>query len=427
MLQAGIAKTSLKPQSGTALVGYGKREGVSIDVHDDLSVRALVLDDGKTSLALCSIEICYLRPHEVQIIREKVSKHCEIAPENVFISTTHSHSAPASHEEMAWGVPFYATIAQTIIEAYQNRQAAKLGIGAGLLIGYNINRRWLDRPADPAVGVIRVDTESGKPLAIWGNYACHAVVMGHDNLLISGDWPGYASRNLEARFGDDFIAIFTQGGAGDVNPLTETVRQRLAAGHPVETIGELTTYYGHDAINAPNGWNIEIRAGGTFVECETLARAYVDEVLRVLGKIKTQANVNLWSEQILVNALVDDDEPPAQGLPDVLANILPDADNIELELEISVFGIGDTVLVGHPGESFSETSIALRKRCQQMGYRYAMLVTYANGSYGYLPPENAFAEGGYEVEWPLSLGISRRTQERISIALEPILQAHCPK
>jgi hypothetical protein len=424
MLQAGIAKSSLKPQSGTALIGYGKRETVSAGVHDDLFARAMVLDDGQTILALCSIEICYLRPHEVQAIRKQVSELCGLAPENIFISTTHSHSAPAPHEEKAWGIPFAETVAKTIVEAYHNRQAAKIGIGAGMLIGYNINRRWLDRPADPALGIIRVDTIKGEPLAILGNYACHAVVMGYDNLLISGDWPGYASRSLEGKFGDNFVALFTQGGAGDVNPLTETVRQRLAAGHPVQTIGELTTYYGQELINTVDDWNIEDRAGGTFIECETIARAYVDEVLRIWKNIETQSNTGLWSEKVVVNAAVDEDEPPAQGLPSLLAKILPDADNIKLNFEISLFGIGDTVIVGHPGESFSESSIALRKHCQQMGYRYAMLISYANGSYGYLPPENAFAEGGYEVGWPLSLGISRRTQNRIDVAIEPILQKH---
>ena len=75
----------------------------------------------------------------------------------------------------------------------------------GFLYGYSINRRWLDRPIDPSLSVIRVDEVDGQPLAIVGNYACHAVVLGYDNLLISGDWPGYASRYLENDFGGDFI------------------------------------------------------------------------------------------------------------------------------------------------------------------------------------------------------------------------------
>ncbi len=46
--------------------------------------------------------------------------------------------------------------------------------------------------------------------------------------------------------------------------------------------------------------------------------------------------------------------------------------------------------------------------------------------YAYLPPEDAFPEGGYEVNWPLGFGISRYTQNRIADAIEPLLQKHAP-
>ena len=81
-----------------------------------------------------------------------------------------------------------------------------------------------------------------------------------------------------------------------------------------------------------------------------------------------------------------------------------------------MLGIGDTVILGQPGEAFTENAVEFRKSCQQMGYRCPLFVTYANGSYAYMPPANAFAEGGYEVEWALRMGISRYVQERITAA-----------
>jgi hypothetical protein len=62
-----------------------------------------------------------------------------------------------------------------------------------------------------------------------------------------------------------------------------------------------------------------------------------------------------------------------------------------------------------------------------MGYYHAMLVTYANGSYAYLPPSHAFNEGGYEVSWPRRYGISRHVQDRIYDAISPILRRHVPQ
>jgi hypothetical protein len=293
------------------------------------------------------------------------------------------------------------------------------------LFGYNINRRWLNRPADPSVGVLRVDRADGTPLAVLGNYACHAVVLGYDNLLISGDWPGYASRIMEADLGHDCVVLFSQGGSGDVNPLTETVRLKLAAGYPVGTIGSLTTYYGkHGATDAPNWWNIEDRGSGTFLAAETRARAYCAEVMRVWRSLTPSPDAPLWAERVIVDGSLAADEPPPLGMSEGHRRLLRDF-NVKA-MEITMLGIGDVVVLGQPGEAFTENAVAFRKSCQQMGYRCPLFVTYANGSYAYMPPANAFAEGGYEVDWALRMGISRHVQDRIDAAAQPILARRRP-
>jgi hypothetical protein len=62
-----------------------------------------------------------------------------------------------------------------------------------------------------------------------------------------------------------------------------------------------------------------------------------------------------------------------------------------------------------------------------MGYLYPMLLTYANGSYAYLPPENAFSEGGYEVGWARRFGLSRHLHDRIDEAILPLVRQHIPR
>lgn len=429
-LKAGIGRSIVTPRVGAKLIGYFNRPEGSKGVHDDLLARALVLDTGDTVLALCSVEILWLWSSIIMQIRQAVAARCPLQPENIFIFCTHTHAAAGPHVTDDWDTPLVDRIADAIVTAYEARQSAQLGFGFGQLIGYNINRRWLNRPADPSVGVMRVDTADGKPLALLGNYACHAVVMGYDNYWISGDWPGYACRQLEAdmkaRGHETFVALFSQGGAGDVNPLTETVRQRLAAAHPVGTIGDLTSFYGRFDIGLPDSWNIEDRGGGTFLECETLARAYSSEVLRVYRKIEFGAEIPVWVERVVVNGAVGTDEPPAEGLPEAYYTLLPEISVGNIPLEIMVVGIGSAVLVSQPGEVFSETAVELRKRGQQMGYAFPWLVSYANGAYAYLPPANAFDEGGYEVSWALRYGLSRHLQDRITEAILPILKKHMP-
>jgi neutral ceramidase len=416
---AGVSKRQLSPKVGHGLVGYGNRTGVSQGIHDPIWVRAIAITQGETTIVMCSIELCYLRPPELQTIQTYIAEHSSLTASDLLITTTHTHSAPAAHEADAWEHPFIETVGDAIIEAYDNRQSAKIGIGAGFLYGYSINRRWLDRPIDPAVHVIRIDTATGLPLAIVGNFACHPVVLGYDNLLISGDWAGYASRQLEEHFDVDFVAMVTQGGSGDINPLTETVRQRLQAGHPVSAIGDLTTYYGHNA--QPEAWNIGDRKGGTFEACAILARAYNDEVLRVWQQISMRGDTILWTKHLSIDATLAPDDPPQAKLPEALQAILPDLSDYTMQLDMMIVGIDHTLITTQPGEAFSETAVDLRKMAQQLGYHHAILMTYANGSYGYLPPENAFAEGGYEVIWPLGLGISRHLQARIRQAIHAII------
>ena len=427
-LKAGVGRSVVTPRVGAHLVGYFNRPEGSHGVHDDLYARALVLESGDTLLALCSVEILWLWASLIKQIRTAVAARCPLQPENIMIFCTHTHASAGPHVLDEWDVPLVNSIADAIVAAYNARQSAQLGFGFGQLIGYNINRRWLNRPTDPSVGVMRVDKQDGTPLAVLGNYACHAVIMGYDNNLISGDWPGYASRQLEQemrrRGSADAVALFSQGGAGDVNPLTETVRQRLAAAHPVGTIGDLTSYYGQFDIGLPDSWNIEDRAGGTFFECETLARAYSTEVLRVYGAIQPTADVPIWADRVIVNGAVEPDEPPAEGLPEAYYAILPELSASYIPMEIAVVGIGSALWVMQPGEVFSETAVELRKRGQQMGYAFPWLISYANGAYAYLPPANAFNEGGYEVKWARRYGLSRHLQDRIATTITPILEAH---
>lgn len=425
ILQAGIGKTNITPRIGVEMIGYANRPSGAQGVHDDLMARAVVLDSEVEQVALCSVELLWLRTQAVAEIRRLVTARCPLTEAQIFIFCTHTHGGPAPHRLDSWDYSLYERIADAIIQAYEARQPARVGAGFGQLFGYNINRRWLNRPADPSVGVIRVDRADGTPLAVFSNYACHAVVMGYDNLLITGDWPGYSSRLLEATLGESMVALFAQGGAGDVNPLTESVRQRLAAGHPVTAIGNVSSCYGY-APGVPDAWNVGDRGGGQFLECETLARAYNAEVLRVWRGISPQSDIGLWHEQVTVDAAVGPDEPPARGLPGVLNSILSEDIGASIPLDIRLVGVGSAVLLGQPGEIFSENAIAFRKHAQQMQYGQPMLVSYANGCYAYLPPANAFLEGGYEVDWPLGLGISRYTQDRISAAVEPLLRRHTP-
>jgi hypothetical protein len=83
-------------------------------------------------------------------------------------------------------------------------------------------------PADPEIGILRLDRKDGKTLAVVYNYACHASfdfkkylevdTTGWKKVPTSGDFPGYASKVIENNLSDGTVALFIQGFAGDIHP-----------------------------------------------------------------------------------------------------------------------------------------------------------------------------------------------------------------
>lgn len=424
-LRAGFGRADITPKLGCELVGYGGRDAGAAGVHDPLQARALVVEDAGGVWALVSCDLCYLFAETVAEIRESVQNQTGIPGEHIFIATTHTHAGPHDRHAQNWDRRLADIIADAVVQAHTQRQPARVGTGYSFLYGYSINRRWLDKPVDPAIGVLRVDDDQGNLLGVVSVFGCHAVVLGYDNLQISGDWPGYAMSQLEQQLGPGATCMFFQGGAGDVNPLVQGVREHLRSGHTVRAIGHVSAYYGQ--AGSPDEWNIGDRGGGTFAEVAELGEAYAQAVSYVTQTITTQVpDSPLWSEQVTINAAAAPGEhrhrPPAPIARDIIAAM----DDQNIQTELMILGLGDWVLVGQPGEVFSETAVNIRMRLRHMGYRAPMLVSYANGWFLYLPEATAFLEGGYEPNWAATLNISPHFQTQAWEAIQPLLLRHQP-
>jgi len=375
------------------MMGYGKRKGKSTAVHDPLWAKALVLRQGRVAWALCIAEICYLDARIVADIRCQASQRTGLVPEAILVAAIHTHSGPSALDAGNWDRPFAGIVTETIVQAWENLRPAQLSSGSGFLYGYSINRRWFDRPVDPGVGVLRVADTDGNLLGLVANFGCHAVVLGYYNLAISADYVGCTTSAVEELLGG--TCILSGGGAGDVNPLTGTVRQQLVEGHPFVTMTG-ATYYGQGA----DAIAIEDRGGGTFAEAQAMGRALAREIVRVSRGVKIIEPEGIpWSAQAWVNHR------------EVGSKLI----------ETQALGIGDFCLVSQPGEIFSETALAIKARLRRLGYRCPWAVSYANDWQSYLVPETAYLEGGYEVGRALASGHSPKLQDRLWAGIRPLI------
>ena len=68
------------------------------------------------------------------------------------------------------------------------------------------------------MAVVKFETVSGEPIAVYYNYAVHGVITGQLD-QVSGDIPGATSRYIEESFDDQVVAVWSNGAGGDQNPI----------------------------------------------------------------------------------------------------------------------------------------------------------------------------------------------------------------
>lgn len=414
-VKAGFGTSTITPRVGSEMAGYGSREAPSTGVHDELYSRALVVEGDDAIWALSANEICFFSEPTVTRIRERVAERTPIPADDVFLCTVHTHSGPYDDRAEDWDRPLGDLVADAIVRAYENRGPARLGAGRGRLDGYTINRRFIDQPTDPGVAVLRVEDPEGEVLGLVVNWNCHAVVLGYDNLLISADFPGVVSTELEGRLGEGAVALYVNGGTGDVNPLTSGVRARLTGEYTIDTMVDDVHYYGTGETEPR--FHVGDRGGGTFGEVEELGQAVADEAWKIAQAIEVSRPRRApWVGSARVNIRRDD--APAIEESRLSRRVGSDWTG---EVEVMAVGVGDLALIGEPGEVFAETFVAFKRRLWQRGFGVPMASSYANGFFGYLPPTRAFPQGGYEVDWAQRLGLREDVQDRMWETIERII------
>jgi neutral ceramidase len=386
-LEAGVARVDITPATGIGMYGFANRKGGATGVLDPLMARVLVLEAGGKRLALVAMDLGEpLAGTWIEALREKPATTSGIS--YVLVAATHTHSGPRIRDEYPprqgpdWESLALEKVGQAIDEAHRRRAEARIGFGYGsVLIGHNRLRpepdgsvTWFERnntmvptsPVDPTVAVLRIDDAAGKPVAVLVNYACHPVVFGSDNLQYSADYPGVALRTIERELGGKSLAMFLQGGDGDINPYyavhpleQDAVRMRDWTG---ERLGQEAARVAKDIRTEP------ARDGALDWSEDRLDLDWRWNVPKLRDAVRQS-----WGPE----AAVEIDRRSAEGLHALVASILIDK---------------RIALMTMPGEPFVEHQIDWRSRCP---VRDALFVGYANGSLGYFPTIRAAVLGGY--------------------------------
>ena len=238
----GIGSSHNAAQPGQLWAGAAKVEITNkkvLPINDPLYVKALVLKKGSTTTAIVTVdavaigEIGYIGNDYLGKVRGRIHKELGIAPENIVVNASHCHARPCADID--------DKTVQAVTEAVKSMVPVTVGVGVGFENRISENRRLKLKngkevdvrhayslppdeeiaevgPIDPQIGILRLDRQDGRPLAVVYNFACHPI-MGLPNGENTADIVGFASRVIEENLEGSPIALFVQGCAGDINPV----------------------------------------------------------------------------------------------------------------------------------------------------------------------------------------------------------------
>lgn len=233
-LQIATATADITGPIGYAMGGYGARKEPSRGIHDPLLAKVLLIKSQGRQLGIVTFDLVVMI--SPRIAREAKEK---LGIDWVLQVASHTHSAPVPKDwKTADQDPWYRSVEDKVLalmrEAQSRYEPAHLSVLEGSVsIGHNRRKinpdgsasmfwrnaeRVPTSPVDPTIGLLQFKDDAGKVRALLVNYACHAVVLGPDNLDYSADWPGFMYRAVEKELGGGAVAYFIPAASGDINP-----------------------------------------------------------------------------------------------------------------------------------------------------------------------------------------------------------------
>lgn len=426
LFRAGASTSNITPPLGTAIVGRFGNPPPAEHIHDQLQVRSLVLDDGKTKLVIVTVDNLGAIREVFDEAKRQIHEKTGLPTGQMMMSSTHTHSAASAGGEgdkyRGYGHPldkyqmFLAgRIVDGVLTALNNLAPARIGWGVGEVPQHVFNRRWRMKPGtplpnpfggqdkvrmnpgignpnllepagptDPQLSFLAVQSPEGRPIALFANYSVH-YVGGIPQKHVSADYFAVFADRIQALLQADrqdppFVAIMSNGTSGDVtstdasgpgNTKTPYAKMQVVADDLArETLRVYKTLRFHD-------W-VQLR--GVQQELTLEVRQPTPEMLayakKILAKPDTEAPFHRYEKAYALRLQQLKAEWPQK-----------------IDVPLQVFRIGDLGVAAIPFEVVAEIGLDLKARSP---LKSTFTVSLANGAYGYLPTPEQHKSGGYE-------------------------------
>jgi len=397
-LRVGYASSVITPPIGVRLSGYASRTQPSEGVHDDLMCRAIYFEDEDEKFAIAVLDIIGVSSDLLENFRSSASKMLNIGGDRVVVAAIHTHAGPEIDQELSRYLARAA--AGTVYMASRRLKETQMSSGVGSVNDIIVNRRKPKRgPIDRRVHVVSFKCGSAYEVLLV-NFTCHAVVMGHNNLQISADYPGALNRYVGALTGG--FSAFLNGTCGDINPLTPRT--------------DLTRVYDRSV-----GSFEDVDWMGRILACEAVKTADLSVSEKPILRVKNSTvKARIWKPLTVEEArqeleFLERSKETADAyrryMVETKVRVLEKFRDVEyLDLPITVLAFSDsTAAVMLPSEILVEVGLKIK---ESSPFKNTLVAGYCNGYFGYIPTEKAYEEGGYEATFPTCI-VERGAGERL--------------
>lgn len=319
----------------------------------DLTVRALVLENGSTCVAIVSADFLGFPSALGNKVRAQVSG---IPAQNILIGATHTHSAPDCYgfpdgkggtgADLKYLELVCARMAEAINEAVNKLQPASLKIATGVAHGKIAFNYYAEQLYDPRCHVIQALNSAGKPFATLVNYAIHPEVLGDDAGILSPDLIGPLYDRIQEKGGG--TGIFMNSAQGGM------------------VTADNRTPDGKDSC--------------TWSECLRIGRLLADEALRIVQPAPVQSLPGLYCAAKTISFRV---ESPLLLAVLHASPLLTQADKSSdrISTQLNLVNVGNAQILTIPGEALPNIGFYLKRK---MRGENNLLFGLTNDAFGYI-------------------------------------------
>jgi len=390
-LRVGIAVRQVNPDPLLPVSGGVGPSHPVTQRRGDLTVRALVLEQDNTRVAIVSADFLGFPAFLGNQVRAAVP---EIPGTNILIGATHTHSAPDCYgfPDGKGGTardPKYlemvcTRMAEAIREALAKAEPARIRIATGEAKGKIAYNYYAEQLYDPRCVVIQALKPSGRPIATLVNYAIHPEVLGSGAGICSPDLVGPLYEEIEAQGAG--VGVFMNSAQGGM----VTADNRLPGGKEART------------------WS----------ECRRIGTLLADEALRIIKDAPEQPDPRLFCAARSLTLPVD--SPLMRALLRALPGS-PGADAASITTQLNLVEIGNAQILTIPGEALPNIGYYLKRK---MRGKHNLLFGLTNDAFGYIMTKEDF-DSFKRYAYITRTSLGERTCETLESAALNLINA-CP-